>query len=562
MVESKFSQEVLQVKGLIDKRIGQLKQVQRVLTFGKSQTELVLKEFTDSLNEFVSILNSSDVNFLANEIEKIHTQTLSEIPIRELDSITAVGTMHNKFKALTASVLNSEYLPDFFQGIVKEGCDLIAAEGDNLVSGITSLKNSVTSHINEIANYLNSVEADSSKDFVNKILNNTDQIINDSQQMYTRMIKLINNIKATNGFSNNVIDEIMTNAESLINNFGTEGVKNPAIAFNNIRSYLSAVDEIDYKINSLKSYGSDLQNMKSSFENLDISKVMHESFGKIINNGSRVLSLAQSAIDAAKSGNAQALTQSVNAVISQVSYIKGMLGRMSKQNIKNVIPAFSEIESEFNNLKNTALNFVNTFPNEALRIFKNDIKTIVKVTEDLAKNISNLNAGKRPSIANILTIGTRIAQKSSEITVHIGDLLTAVKSFKPTFSEPALNAIAALKKVAPTPMEAMVKGNLLTFTRSLDNPALLTKIGACQQAINDAMKDPNITTTELGMLTTLLDFVNGEHTREIMDMFVTDLDLQKSMAVQSLDLYIKEILEPKKRLLDEYIKLVTNRKGE
>ncbi len=562
MAESKFSQQVLEVKGLIDKRVGQLKQTQRVLTFGKSKTELVLQEFTNELNSFVSILTSSDFDFLANEIEKIHTQKLSDVPIKELSQITAVGAMHDKFKTLTASVLNSNYVPEFFRGIVKEGCDLVAAEGNALISEVDKIKNAMTAHVGEITDYLNNIDLDANKDFVNKILNNSENIIADSRGLYTKIIKLFNNVKKTNAFSNNTIDEILANAEQLITSFGTENAKNPAIAACNIRQYLSAVNEVEYKVNNLKSYSDNLQGFKNSFTNLNLSKMMQDSFGKILANGQQVINLAQTAIGAAESGDPGALTQSVKNIVSQVSYIKGMLGQMGKRNLKNAVPALSDLEAEFESLKATAKNFIDTFPNEALRIFKNDISTIVKITEDLAKSVNSLNSGKRTGISDVLTIGARISQKASEVTVHVANLLTAVNGFTPTVSEKAINAIEALKKVAPTPLEAMAKGNMLTFTRAMDNPALLTKIGACQQAINDAMKDPNITTTELGMLTTLLDFINGEHQRELMDMFVSDLDLQKSMAVQSLELYIKEILEPKKRLLDEYIKAVSARKGE
>jgi len=84
---------------------------------------------------------------------------------------------------------------------------------------------------------------------------------------------------------------------------------------------------------------------------------------------------------------------------------------------------------------------------------------------------------------------------------------------------------------------------------------MLTRIGQTQEALREIMAMKDITSQELSMLTTLLDFVNGEYERELMLNFVSDLDLQNGLAITSIDKYIDEILAPKQRLLDEYQKV-------
>ena len=558
---TKFTSEVMELQGLIDKRLSQLNQVKTILNLGGSDFDLVMQDFSNALSSFTSFITNSDADFIKGELEALQKTSLSSIPVAELEGSTAIAAMHNKFKSLTASVMSSNYLPDFFQQIVKDGCDKINSECSDTIGKITTLKNNITAHAEDIKAYLDSVENNPEIDMPQKILANKDVIINDSRDMYLKMVKMFNNIKETNNFSDSLMDGVISKAESLVANLGSIQSKNPAIAASSLDGFLAELDDTQFKLENLKDYGSKLPQMADEFSNLDLSDILRENFSNILSNGNRVLRLANSAITSAESGNGQGLIQSVKEILTQVSYIKGQLGQMQKRKIKDILPTGSQIESDFNALKTAADNFTQTFPEEAMRILQSDINSIISITRQLAEPISNLARRRRPSSSEIDTITNRIGTKASDITSHMAGLITAVNAFPAGVASIATNAISALKAIAPTPMEQLAKGNVLSFKKTLDNPMLLTKIGACQESINQAMADPEIGAVELGMLTTLLDFVNGEFEREMMTNFISDFDLQKSIAIKGVDDYVTEILTPKKQLLERYKNLIAQKES-
>jgi len=554
--------EVLSVRGLVARRMEQLEDSKRILTMGQSDYKLTLKSFSDSVASFSEMAQSSEGKLLKSDIEKLQLTSLQPIPPELASNQESVAMMHNKFRALTGAIFSGDHMPDFFAGIVKQGCDLIAAEANGLISQMNELTAFVKQHANEICGYLDKLNAGNAVDMVTKIVNSAEEITAKSQDMYLQLVKTFNSAKATNGFSDTMLDSVMQQADSLINLFGTDFGKNPAMSSANFRNYESMLTDINYKANSLIDYGTNLPTMADKIENIDINKIYDENFSQILANGNKLISTAKSAINAAENNNAQALVQSVKSIISQATFIKGQLGQLKKRGIKGILQGGGDLVNQFNSLVATAQNFANNFPKEAMRIFQNDINTIMGITNDLAKSVNSLSRKKRPTSQEVAAIAQRLEDKNTQVTLHVGDLIAGVNGFNVPISEPATAAINALKATAPTPMDSLARGNVLTFTKAIDNPAMLTQIGQCQEAIREAMIMPGISAQEFSMLTTLLDYVNGEYERELMTSFISDLDLQTSMAVTGIDKYADEVLSPKLRLLYQYEKLRASKGGQ
>lgn len=547
--------EVSAVRGLLARRKEQLEDARRILTLGQSDYKLTLKNFSESVAGFSAMAQSSEGKLLRSEIEKLQLTNIQPIPQELVSGNESVAMMHNKFRALTGAIFNSDYMPDFFAGMVKQGCDLIAAEANGFISQMNELTAFVKQHANEICGYLDNLNAGNAVDMVTKIANSANEITAKSQDMYLQLVKTFNSAKATNGFSDTMLDSVMQQADSLINLFGTDFGKNPAMSSANFRNYQGMLTDINYKANSLIDYGTNLPSMVDKIENIDVNKIYDENFSQILSNGNKLISTARSAISAAQSNNAQALVQSVKGIISQATFIKGQLGQLKKRSIKDIVQNGSALASQFNSLVAVAQNFATNFPKEAMRIFQNDVNTIMSITNDLARSVSSLNRKKRPTSQEVAAIAQRLEDKNTQVVLHVGDLISGVNGFNVPISEQATSAINALKSAAPTPMDSLARGNVLTFTKAIDNPAMLTRIGQCQEAIREAMTMPGITSQEFSMLTTLLDYVNGEYERELLTNFISDLDLQTSMAVTGIDKYVDEVLSPKQRLLEQYEKM-------
>jgi len=553
--DNKTPKEVTEVKGIISRRLDALKDTKRVLTMNKGDYNLTLKNFSDSVASFSEMAQSSEGKLLKSEIENLQLTKLQPIPPELMSGQESVAMMHNKFKALTGAIFGSDNLPDVFAGIIKQGCDSVAAEANALISEMADMTAFFKTHVDEICGYLDNINTGNAISMVSKILNSANEINSVSQNMYLNLVKTFNNAKSVNGFSDSALDNIMQQADSLINMLGTEAGKNPAMSSVNFRNYADSLADINYKANNLVAYGEALPGMPDALSNIDINKIYNDNFSNILSSGNSLISMAKNAVNAAESNNAQALTQSVQSIIAQASFIKGQLGQLKKRNIKNIIATGSELLNNFNALAATAENFAKNFPNEAMRIFENDINTIINVTNNLAKSFSSLNRKKPPTSEEMRKIAERLEDKNTQVALHVGELIMGVNGFSAPISQQAVSAIAALKATAPTPLDALARGNVLTFTKTVDNPAMLTRIGQTQEALREIMAMKDITSQELSMLTTLLDFVNGEYERELMLNFVSDLDLQNGLAITSIDKYIDEILAPKQRLLDEYQKV-------
>lgn len=553
--DNKTPKEVTEVKGIISRRLDALKDTKRVLTMNKGDYNLTLKNFSDSVASFSEMAQSSEGKLLKSDIENLQLTKLQPIPPELISGQESVAMMHNKFKALTGAIFGSDNLPDVFAGIIKQGCDSVAAEANALISEMNEMTSFFKTHVNEICSYLDNINTGNAISMVSKILNSANEINSATQSMYLNLVKTFNNAKSVNGFSDTALDSIMQQADSLINMLGTEAGKNPAMSSVNFRNYADSLAAINYKASNLIAYGEALPSMPDALSSIDINKIYNDNFSNILSSGNSLISMAKNAVNAAENNNAQALTQSIQSIISQASFIKGQLGQLKKRNIKNIIATGSELLNNFNALAATAENFAKNFPNEAMRIFENDINTIINVTNNLAKSFGSLNRKKPPTSEEMRKIAERLEDKNTQVTLHVGELIMGVNGFSAPISQQAVSAIAALKATAPTPLDALARGNVLTFTKTIDNPAMLTRIGQTQEALREVMVMKDITSQELSMLTTLLDFVNGEYERELMLNFVSDLDLQNGLAITSIDKYVDEILAPKQRLLDEYQKV-------
>jgi len=547
--------DVTEVKSLIGKRLTHLGKVKKTLTLGTSQADLVIKSFVDSMSAFTAITGGLNMNFVKGSLEAIQKTSLAPIPVSEIEGNPAIAVMHNKFKNLTAAIFSDSYMPDFLRNIIKLGCDNTINSGNGFITNMAGLVSSIDSHAAEIANYLNVIKDAPEKDMPRKIAENGPAIVSSAQGLYLSTVKLFNSVKNTNAVSAELSNTIMSQADELVNLMGTEGSANPAISRVNVQEYLKTVSTIDDQINGLKQYGENLKTFKEEFSNLDVNKLLNDNFKNILSNGSQVITMANHAVNAAKSGNISALTQSVKSIMGQVTYLKGQVGQLSVSSLKDVFASDLPLLNDFNNLKAQAENFVNNFPNEILRSFKADINAVVGMTDNLLKSVGLTNSGKRPSASDILSIAGRIGTKSNAIISHTSDFISAVSTFKGSENDKAATALSALKAVAPTPMEALAKGNVSTFKKSLDNPMLLTKIGACQEEISKAMQIASLTAQELSKLNTLLSFVNGEAEREMMTNFVSDLDLQNSMAITGIDDIVTDTVMPMQRTLEQFIKM-------
>ncbi len=551
--------EVLEVKGLLDGRLKSLSYVKKTMLMNSSAAEYVLNAFIDSSLSFMSIAGSTEKEFVKQELEKIQNLSISPIPVSEIEGHPAIAVMHNKFKSISAAVFSSDYLPAFFRNIVAEGCAESANNGLGFINNILSLKGKIQQHAAEIGQYLQVLENTPSKDLPQKIIENGPGIIAAAEGMYLSTVKVFNGMKNKNAVSENLVNQVMANADNLLDLIGTEGVKNPALSAANINSYLTMVDEISYQEHDLKSYARNLLTMDSEFKNLDLGKIFNDNFKSLLGNGNQVLAMSRSIVDAAKSGNITAMSQTVRTIMSGVSALKGQLGQLKQNNLKNIFNLDTILQTDFNGLKNMAENFINSFPNEIMRSFKADVQAIVGITNQLLMPLTLTNAKRRPKSQDIIDIATRIGTKGDTITSHTTNFINGLTGFSKSTSVAAATAVDALKKVAPTPVKMLALGNVSTFKKVFDNPMLLTKIGVCQEAISKAMKDDKITNTQAGLLNSILGFVSGEHEREIQTSVTCDTDLQKSMAVQGLDSIIENEIVPMQLTLEKYIKATGDR---
>lgn len=564
----KAGQDVTEVRSLIDKRMSQLNQTKQTLNVRDSSSNLVLKSFTNDLLSFseslISNVSSSSIETLANDLEAIHMQSLSEIPITELNNITANGYMHSRYKALLTAIAASDYYPEFIQGALHEGCADNAAESKALAEEITAVSNEAYEYGQELADYLAAAEASQELSFAASIAANKEQLSSNSRELYLSIIKLINNVNNTNAVSATQTNSLINQADILLASLGTKGATNPALlATADVAngSSVNTMAALDHRISSLLAFADNMQNFEAGVQSLDLSKVLATTFQNMLDNGQKVIMLTDAASEAAVTDSSSGLAIAVSDIISRVSYIKGLVGQLSSQAAESVFTPDSPLVEGLGALKAEAKDFSENFPSEAYTRLKSDVATLANQAEKAASsNNSNNSSNNSASAADIAVISERIKTNGAIVSRHLDSFSGSLGSFPGIENADALNALNAIKKTAPSPYESLKQGNMLSFTQSLDNPALLTKVGECQQAIHNAMQDPEITTVELGMLTSLLDYINGESNREIMDAFVSDSDLQRSLASQSIDTYISEVLEPQIKLLDTYIKMSSERK--
>lgn len=544
--------EVSEVKSLIDKRLKSLSQVKKILTLGGDESAVILNSFVRTLSGFNAIINSTEKNFIKQELESIAHPKIREIPVAEINSSMALSVMHDKFKNLTAAIFSSDFVPDFFRDILHEGCKNTINASQQFMSDIQNVSDLVSTHALEISGYLDMIKNTPSKDLPSMLTSEGPAIIKQSQDMYAKVIKLFNNVKRTNSFNSDFISSIISDSDALIDKFISMG-KSPATAAHNIQSVLGVIKELDFQAENIKSFASNTQKFGDEFRSLDLNKLLEGNFKSLLGSANNIIKQSQQAVASAKSGNHTALIQSVKNIISNLSNLKGQVSSVKEGKLKDIFNLDSTLLNDFSNLKTQADSFVNNFPNEVFRSFKADVTAVVKITEDLLKPLSMLNSKMRPDINSLLSIGDRIINKANSIISHTANFVNTLGGFSKSNNKDSQTAIAALKKSAPTPLESLMKGNVSTFKKSLDNPMLLTKIGQCQVAINDSMTKPGMTAAKLSKLNAILSFVNGEQEREVMTNFVSDLDLQKSLAVVGIDEYINEIIMPQQKLLQEYI---------
>lgn len=556
------SKELEEVNELINKRLKQLTDTKKILTLGKSQAELVLSTFAKELSNFINIAFSSDAEYFTNEIEKINSRMLQDVPLEALNATTINGVMHERFKNLAAAVLNSDYVADFMMAATKHGCELLKTDAEEATGSINTLSAFMSKHCLELADYLDNIAENPESDLFTKISQNSELIQSSGSDILNKLMRGVNDIISTNYVSQNNASNISDACQNFISLLGTLEGKNPALSWLNIAENIqSSLAIAEAGINNLNDSCENIPNIAETLPDINMSELLQESFDKLLNAGISVSNLAKQIITHARSGNADSLIMGINNSITQAHFIKGYTEAMAKESLKASKALPIEHDNALQALKSGFDSFLSTFPNDSFRILKNDVNTIADITKNLMTDVKQTNRKQRPTASEILDIGSRIATKSSEIVNHVADLITSASAFQPIISEIATQALNALRSIGEAPLDALSRGKVLTFTKTLTNPAMLTKIGQCQEAIATAMKEPDISSAERGMLITLLDYVSGEAERELLDQFVNDITMQKSMAVQGIDKYIKEILEPRQRLLEKYRQAKNQRSG-
>ena len=545
--------EVKEVNELLQKRIKQLKQVKTVLSLGGSDFDVVLDSFSKALTTFSGILNTADAAFVQAELFGIHSELIEPVPVEEIEGAHAIAAMHGKFKSLVGAVFNSDYLPDFFQDVIKDGTDIIASDSLSVIDKIKQMKELIINHATDLENYLDHIAAHPEDSVPDKIINQAAALKNNSTSMYLEVVKLFNNMSVTNDFSIQNAQRVMAYGQELLAILGNASGKNTSVSTKSLENMETLLQEAEFGLNDLKSYATNMQTIDAQTKAIGMAKMYEDSFRQILTRGREILDLTSGAVTAAKAGDSAKLTQAVTLIMKDVAYIQGQVGQFSKKNLKDIIQVGGSFAGELATLKNQLSNFVNNFPDEDFRILSNDIKTLLDVTKKLNLPVGLLPRGKRPSSSEVNTIKNRIDTKSDSIISHVGDLISSVTQITQSGNAMAATALGALKAIGKSPIAKLSLGDAIFFTKALDNPMYLTKIGACQEAITKAMRRNGIGAVELSMLSTLLDYVAGENEREMYSNFISDLDLQKSLAIKSVDNQIKTQLNPKKLLLDQYL---------
>lgn len=537
--------DVKAVRKYIDRRLDLLEQSKRLLSLATDSAELLLKDFTNVLSSFNSLLKPVDVKFFKTEMEKLYTDMIQPIPWEDMGGIDFISSIHGKFKLLTQAAMSNDQVGNFFHHLIKEGNAELGTAIQDFKDEMDSVKADVDNHVEELRSYLDEVRADPEKAIKAKLGANSEEIYSKAENMYLNIVKTYNSLKTKKDFSNNVASSISSAVDEIQTLMGTVDGKNTAVSLKSFEGILSKNTSLESRFNSIFDHIETLKNADDNFlQNVNYGDLLDDSFKQILSKGRQVLTHAKAIGQIAEGGDINKIVESVASVTKTLPFIKGIVENAKTRNLTEKILEASPNKAMFDAMKTQLQAIVK--PEEQFKRIKNDIQALVATTKN---SIEGIFTGDNV----LVTLKDRINSNISDVKGIMDTVTSALDGFSPEIGSFAKTALAALKKVAPTPLQELMRGDAESFAKSLLNPNAMTEIGRCQEQLSQMLREGAMTTLQTARATVLMNFVNGEYTRELMAGFLNDRDLQKSIALKGINSYVEKDLKPIKNVLEAFV---------
>ena len=518
------------IQSYIDKRLNIINSAIGTLTLGENNADLVLSAFSSYLMSFLSVSSTNDASFFNTKFSEVFTKMIQPIPENELASTGITKLMHNKFTTLAQAILAHPKAHQFFHAAIKDGCHIMVKGLTDFKGDLQNLEDSFIQHLTELQPYINMLQTNPALAFSTIVGNNQAQITDMSKNLYLKLFELQASMSKYGNFASAKADEVYGIAHDLNSLLtGLAGMKNIPTSIGDLTNKLTSAGDIWAAGTALFSKIDNMVNIESKIAStIDFNSLFNSNLSKILSTGRRIKDYCAN-LSSLVDQNVNAVTTAAQEVTAMLPFIQGLMKSMAQKNLLQGLGTGAN-KNMFDTMASglTAL----TKPIDELNSLKRDVDAVFAVS----KNLIN---GVVPHSTAIPTLITRMQSNFNTVKAYADAAMSLFNAYAPVIEDTAMAAFNALKATAPTPLKALSTGDVNSFQKALINPLALTQIGPIMEEISTYLgQSEELTIEEVTIANELLDYINREHTREAITTYLSDEDLQKSVAIAGLKKFV------------------------
>lgn len=525
----------------------ELDKASKIVSLLTSTTDFLTDKFFDLLSSNAVVQSVAEAKQFASSTKSLIADLVSEIPeeMKILDPEEA--KLFKQFKVLAQELFMSQNVKD-------NVASLMAMSKDELVGVLDSFHQDLDGTVSDVKEYIGSFKA---------ALTNSPDIGKITSTLATSLPKLrsiVSNAKdktvslqgrllSGNDFSKERIESLV----GVLKSFKEEVPEAPtfsSLLSDNYSSLASRATALTSDYGSIISRASNLANFKDSLlATIKPGDIFASNFSKfysmydsISSNINVIESSLKSGLDIKSIGGLRDSVSKVNTLISAiktlgnkqfVTQLTDTANTLDLKNISDQILSAIDPSGQFGQIKSQ------------IKTLERDVKAAIKMAERVLK-------GKVPSKSVLEAIEARIDSTTSVIKSGISTFRNLLNTFDPIPTADAKAFMDSVSKIAPAAKDAILNSNIVQFAKVLASPQYLTMFG---QAIGElrefAAKQKDLTIQQSARIGQVIAFMAGQHKRILLSSALSNIPMQRSTALKSMDIFVKSVIEPMELLVKD-----------